>query len=68
MARLTETSRSASCWSRVEAEQVLDADLIDPDAPQVEQPETDEKNGEGASSEGLRDQPSHRRFTVGRNM
>ena len=67
-ASLTETRRSASCSSRVAAQQVFDTELVDPDAPEVEEAEAEQQDDDRSSGQRVGDQPSQHRFTAGRKM
>src|SRR5512144_1217995 len=49
-------------------EKAVRAGLVNPDAPQVEQAKPDQENEDGPPRQGIRDQPPHRRFTVGTKM
>src|SRR5512144_563964 len=49
-------------------EKTVRADLVNPDAPQVEQAESDQENEDRPPRQGIGDQPPHSRFTVGTKM
>ena len=50
------------------AQEVFDTDLVDPDAPEVEEPEAEQQDDDRSPRQRVGDQPAQHRFTAGRKM